>query len=78
MCVHWRCNVLQVSPDGPATFHPWVGPRWVVCAACTTLKGGRAEWLAEKVTELGAYCLVPLVTERSQVRAGAQGSWAGQ
>lgn len=74
---------VWVSPDGPATFHPWVGARWVVCAACTTLKGGRAEWLAEKVTELGAYCLVPLVTERSQAggkakfktRAGSKASW---
>jgi hypothetical protein len=31
-------------------------------------QGGRAEWLAEKATELGAFMLLPLETERSHVR----------
>lgn len=45
---------------------PWQGPQWVVAAACLTLKGGRTDWLIEKATELGAYALLPLVTERSR------------
>ncbi|KAF6251642.1 ribosomal RNA small subunit methyltransferase E [Scenedesmus sp. NREL 46B-D3] len=45
---------------------PWQGPQWVVAAACLTLKGGRTDWLIEKATELGAYALLPLVTQRSQ------------
>jgi hypothetical protein len=32
--------------------------------ACTTLKGGRAEWLVEKATELGAWELTPVITAR--------------
>ncbi|KAL0356939.1 UNVERIFIED_CONTAM: hypothetical protein Scaly_1379600 [Sesamum calycinum] len=31
-----------------------------------TLKGGRADWLVEKCTELGASSVTPLLTERSQ------------
>eukprot|EP00854_Cymbomonas_tetramitiformis_P013454 gene13455-15900_t len=34
---------------------------WVV-AACGTLKGGRADWLVEKCTELGAVSFIPLLT----------------
>lgn len=49
----------------------------MLAVACTTLKGGRAEWLVEKATELGAFMLVPLVTERSQVGAGGLGLGAG-
>lgn len=45
------------------------GPQWQVAAACGTLKGGRADWLVEKCTELGASSLLPLLTERSP-RAG--------
>lgn len=45
---------------------PWVGPQWVVAAACLTLKGGRTDWLVEKATELGAHSLLPLITARSQ------------
>ncbi|KAG2500025.1 hypothetical protein HYH03_002306 [Edaphochlamys debaryana] len=57
---------VWVSPDGPATHTPWRGSRWVLAAAATTLKGGRAEWLVEKAAELGAHSFVPLTTERSQ------------
>ncbi|GFR40989.1 hypothetical protein Agub_g1654 [Astrephomene gubernaculifera] len=58
---------VWVSPDGPVVHTPWRGPRWVLAVACTTLKGGRAEWLVEKAAELGAAALLPLVTERSQI-----------
>jgi len=34
-------------------------------AACGSLKGGRADWLVEKCTELGAWSLCPILTARS-------------
>ncbi|CAM8941575.1 unnamed protein product [Rhodiola kirilowii] len=39
--------------------------QWHVFAALGTLKGGRADWLLEKCTELGACSVTPLLTERS-------------
>ncbi|KAK0582995.1 hypothetical protein LWI29_032123 [Acer saccharum] len=39
--------------------------QWHVFAAFGTLKGGRADWLVEKCTELGAHSVTPLMTERS-------------
>ncbi|KAL3614366.1 hypothetical protein CASFOL_042440 [Castilleja foliolosa] len=39
--------------------------QWHIFAAFSTLKGGRADWLVEKCTELGASSLTPLLTERS-------------
>ncbi|WCJ18031.1 methyltransferase [Euphorbia peplus] len=39
--------------------------KWHVFAAFGTLKGGRADWLVEKCTELGADSVTPLLTERS-------------
>lgn len=38
---------------------------WHVFAAFGTLKGGRADWLVQKCTELGAGSVTPLLTERS-------------
>ncbi|KAG2450154.1 hypothetical protein HYH02_000256 [Chlamydomonas schloesseri] len=63
---------MWVSTEGAALHQRWAGPRWVLAVACTTLKGGRAEWLVEKATELGAFMLVPLVTERSQAGGKAK------
>ncbi|KAJ3672808.1 hypothetical protein LUZ60_006182 [Juncus effusus] len=40
------------------------GLEWHVFAALGTLKGGRADWLIEKCTELGASSVTPLLTER--------------
>ncbi|XP_006651775.1 ribosomal RNA small subunit methyltransferase E [Oryza brachyantha] len=40
------------------------GIQWHVYAAFGTLKGGRADWLVEKCTELGACSVTPLLTER--------------
>ncbi|KDO49550.1 hypothetical protein CISIN_1g045537mg [Citrus sinensis] len=37
--------------------------QWNVFAAFGTLKGGRADWLVEKCTELGAQSVTPLLTE---------------
>ncbi|KAK7295213.1 hypothetical protein RJT34_18118 [Clitoria ternatea] len=39
--------------------------QWHVYAGFGTLKGGRADWLVEKCTELGADSVTPLLTERS-------------
>ena len=44
---------------------PWAGPSFVVAAACGGLKGGRGDWLVEKMVELGARGLAPVLTERS-------------
>ncbi|XP_073104245.1 uncharacterized protein [Elaeis guineensis] len=41
------------------------GIQWHVFAAFGTLKRGRADWLIEKCTELGASSVTPLLTERS-------------
>lgn len=43
----------------------WEGPKWEVVAALGSLKGGRAETLVEKICELGAWSLQPLLTARS-------------
>ncbi|XP_009147861.1 ribosomal RNA small subunit methyltransferase E [Brassica rapa] len=43
------------------------GIQWQVFAAFGTLKGGRADWLIEKCTELGASSVTPLLTERSSI-----------
>ncbi|KAK8636510.1 hypothetical protein V6N13_124256 [Hibiscus sabdariffa] len=40
-------------------------PQWHIFAAFGSLKGGRADWLVEKCTELGASSVTPLLTERS-------------
>ena len=45
---------------------PWEGPRWEVVAALGGLKGGRADTLVEKISELGARSLRPLLTHRSR------------
>uniref|UniRef100_A0A383W305 16S rRNA (uracil(1498)-N(3))-methyltransferase n=1 Tax=Tetradesmus obliquus TaxID=3088 RepID=A0A383W305_TETOB len=60
-----RSSATVIATSAPAAV-PWQGPQWVVAAACLTLKGGRTDWLIEKATELGAYALLPLVTERSR------------
>ncbi|XP_020083479.1 uncharacterized protein LOC109706860 isoform X3 [Ananas comosus] len=46
------------------------GVQWHVFAAFGTLKGGRADWLIEKCTELGASSVTPLLTERSHTIGG--------
>lgn len=50
----------------------WRGPKWEVAAGFGMLKGGRADWLVEKATELGAHAVRPLVSERVR---GAGGQW---
>eukprot|EP00798_Chlamydomonas_sp_ICE-L_P012727 gene12727-15973_t len=61
-----RRQYAWLEPSSSPVHTPWSGPKWIVAVACTTLKGGRTEWLVEKCTELGAHSLIPLITERSQ------------
>ncbi|KAH9297340.1 hypothetical protein KI387_029022, partial [Taxus chinensis] len=53
-----------VAVEEPVILTP-SGTQWHVAAAFGTLKGGRADWLIEKCTELGARTVTPLLTERS-------------
>jgi len=49
---------------------PWAGPKLELAVACGTLQGGRADWMVEKATELGAWAIRPLETERSTAPGG--------
>ena len=44
---------------------PWQGPKWELAVACGSLQSGRADWLVEKCTELGACSFRPVLTQRS-------------
>ncbi|XP_068655051.1 uncharacterized protein [Aristolochia californica] len=54
-----------IALEDPRTFVP--KNKWNVFAAFGTLKGGRADWLIEKCTELGASSVTPLLTDRSPI-----------
>ncbi|KAG0591073.1 hypothetical protein KC19_1G147200 [Ceratodon purpureus] len=58
-------NCAEVSALTGRQTLPQTGPNWHVAAAFGNLKGGRADWLVEKCTELGAQTLTPLLTQRS-------------
>lgn len=59
-----RAGLDFVALEDPKLVPPQ-RPQWHVFAAFGTLKGGRADWLVEKCTELGASSVTPLLTERS-------------
>lgn len=59
-----RTGIDFVAVRDPILVHPHK-PQWDVFAAFGTLKGGRADWLIEKCTELGASSITPLLTKRS-------------
>lgn len=59
-----RSSADIVALEEPLLLTP-TGVQWHVFAAFGTLKGGRADWLIEKCTELGASSVTPLLTERS-------------
>lgn len=58
-------NCAEVVATTARRVLPLTGPNWHVAAAFGNLKGGRADWLVEKCTELGAQTLTPLLTQRS-------------
>uniref|UniRef100_A0A5B7AF95 16S rRNA (uracil(1498)-N(3))-methyltransferase n=1 Tax=Davidia involucrata TaxID=16924 RepID=A0A5B7AF95_DAVIN len=59
-----RTGLDVVALEEPKLVPPQT-TQWHVFAAFGTLKGGRADWLVEKCTELGANSVTPLLTERS-------------
>ncbi|KAF3434495.1 hypothetical protein FNV43_RR21580 [Rhamnella rubrinervis] len=59
-----RTGVDFVALEDPKFLLPQ-NTQWHVFAAFGTLKGGRADWLVEKCTELGASSVTPLLTEHS-------------
>ncbi|VFQ68400.1 unnamed protein product [Cuscuta campestris] len=58
-----------VALENPKSVSP-LETQWHVFTAFGTLKGGRADWLVEKCTELGAHSITPLLTERSPLVSG--------
>ncbi|KAL0422512.1 UNVERIFIED_CONTAM: Ribosomal RNA small subunit methyltransferase E [Sesamum latifolium] len=60
-----RAGVDFIALENPKLVSPKT-TQWHIFAAFSTLKGGRADWLVEKCTELGASSVTPLLTERSQ------------
>ncbi|KAJ0077862.1 hypothetical protein Patl1_37332 [Pistacia atlantica] len=59
-----RTGLDFVALEDPILVLP-LTTQWHVFAAFGTLKGGRADWLVEKCTELGAHSVTPLLTDRS-------------
>ncbi|KAG9152133.1 hypothetical protein Leryth_017678 [Lithospermum erythrorhizon] len=59
-----RIGLHLMALEKPRTMLPW-GIQWHVYAAFGSLKGGRADWLLEKCTELGASSVTPLLTKHS-------------
>ncbi|KAG9440628.1 hypothetical protein H6P81_020793 [Aristolochia fimbriata] len=59
-----QTGVDFIALEDPRTFVT-KNTQWHVFAAFGTLKGGRADWLIEKCTELGASSVTPLLTDRS-------------
>ncbi|KAK4438000.1 Ribosomal RNA small subunit methyltransferase E [Sesamum alatum] len=60
-----RAGVDFIALENPKLVSPKT-TQWHIFAAFSSLKGGRADWLVEKCTELGASSVTPLLTERSQ------------
>ncbi|XP_031479237.1 uncharacterized protein LOC116250043 isoform X4 [Nymphaea colorata] len=56
---------LDVMALGDPEVYVPKGTQWNVYSAFGSLKGGRADWLIEKCTELGASSVTPLLTARS-------------
>ena len=65
--------------DGEVFFQPFPGRmKWDVVVACAGIKGGRSDWLVEKLTELNGRTLVPLLTSRSGKIGSASASSGGK
>jgi 16S rRNA (uracil1498-N3)-methyltransferase len=59
---------LGLAADGPVTREPQLHPRLTIAFA--PAKGAASELVVQKATELGADCLMPVLTRRSVVRNG--------
>jgi 16S rRNA (uracil1498-N3)-methyltransferase len=60
---------LVTAPALQSVDRSW---QWTIAVGCGSLKGGRGDWLVEKVTELGAAALLPLSTIRSPITSQSQ------
>ncbi len=60
---HWQIELTEAPTSVSAL------PALTIC--CAVPKGQRADWLAEKLGELGVTRLVPLLTDRGVVEPGA-------
>jgi 16S rRNA (uracil1498-N3)-methyltransferase len=72
----WPAQVAAIDRDKisltvGAALPPQLGPARPLTIAVALPKGDRQKWLVEKLTELGAKELVPLVTERGVAEATA-------
>jgi 16S rRNA (uracil1498-N3)-methyltransferase len=53
---------------------PFASATWTI--ACAVPKGPRADWLVEKLSELGAAAFIPLITQRSVAAPQGAGKFA--
>ena len=70
----YRCTLTDASPKGAQARIESSVPGWgshpyrLTMAVCPTKNMDRYEWMAEKVTELGVDCIVPVIGDRSERR----------
>jgi len=72
-----KSGVFVTATNSPRLV-PESGPLWTVACACVGLPGGRSDWLVEKLSELGAAELLPLLTVNTQAsseRCGELARW---
>ena len=68
----YRCTVVNDSPKGveasiDETVNNWNShPYHLTAAVCPTKNNDRYEWFAEKATEFGVDCIVPVIGDRSE------------
>ncbi|HLH46067.1 MAG TPA: 16S rRNA (uracil(1498)-N(3))-methyltransferase [Acidimicrobiales bacterium] len=65
-----RWDGAALSPDGPIERSP--SPQPAVTVAFAVPKGDRAEWAVQKLAEVGADRIIPLLADRSVVRWDAE------
>lgn len=70
----YRCSIVNDSPKGVEasvneTVNNWnLHPYRLTLAVCPTKNNDRYEWFAEKATEFGTDCFVPVIGEHSERR----------
>ncbi|NLE65095.1 MAG: 16S rRNA (uracil(1498)-N(3))-methyltransferase [Elusimicrobia bacterium] len=66
---------LTLKVLGRTSFTPGV---MEVCLACAVPKRAKFETILEKATELGVDAIIPMITDRTEVRPRAEGSYAAR
>ena len=70
----YRCVIADDSPKGVSATVEEAFPGWgarpyaLTLAVCPTKNNDRYEWFAEKATEIGVDCIVPVIGEHSERR----------